>query len=526
MARAGWYADPWGEAPLRWWSGEDWTAETTGPPPFFAPGELRRPRSALDDLLGDVERLAVVDVETTGLYNVDRVVEIAIVTLDRSGAVIDEFDTLVNPLRDVGPTWIHQVTASMVVDAPQFGDVAHHVAARLDGAVIVAHNLPFDRRMISNELKRCGIDLHWGTGLDTLAVTGCKLGVACEDFGIAVEAAHRALSDARATAELLLAVARSFETECSAATARGLAVTPLRVLTRDGHADVEAPAPYLARLARGVHTSVDLAPYADLLDTALADLRLTTDERFELAALAADLGLDSAAIERAHREFLDGLIDAALDDEVLTDDEYDQLCRAAALMSLDIEHVARRVDPYRTRSGSTELTAGLRVCFTGAAVDATGQPMERTVVEAFARSHDLDPVDSVTKKGCDLLVAADVATLSGKAATARRHGIPVASFDEFLTAIAECRPVSVAILASAGVPLVCVDCGNSWLAARRSRSPRCQTCRRATPASASRSVTRTDLAPTVETLTCVECGSTWERERVRGRKPQRCAACG
>jgi DNA polymerase-3 subunit epsilon len=94
----------------------------------------------------------VIDVETTGLYRTDRVVEIAIVTMDAAtGTVIDEFDTLVNPLRDPGPTWIHGVSASMLIDAPPFKDIAHHVAARLHDAVVVGHNLRFDTRMVGNE---------------------------------------------------------------------------------------------------------------------------------------------------------------------------------------------------------------------------------------------------------------------------------------------------------------------------------------------------------------------------------------
>ena len=28
-----WYADPWGEAPFRWWDGQRWTDWVTGPPP-------------------------------------------------------------------------------------------------------------------------------------------------------------------------------------------------------------------------------------------------------------------------------------------------------------------------------------------------------------------------------------------------------------------------------------------------------------------------------------------------------------
>lgn len=31
-AGGAWYADPWGEAPFRWWDGQRWTDWVTGPP--------------------------------------------------------------------------------------------------------------------------------------------------------------------------------------------------------------------------------------------------------------------------------------------------------------------------------------------------------------------------------------------------------------------------------------------------------------------------------------------------------------
>lgn len=46
---------------------------------------------------------AVFDLETTGLCNKDRVVELAIVHVDADGEVTDRWATLVNPKRDVGP---------------------------------------------------------------------------------------------------------------------------------------------------------------------------------------------------------------------------------------------------------------------------------------------------------------------------------------------------------------------------------------------------------------------------------------
>ena len=297
--------------------------------------------------------------------------EIAIVTLDGNGVVTDEFDTLINPARDVGPTWIHRITPSMVHSAPLFSDVAGHVAARVHGAVCVGHNLRFDSRMIGAEMQRVGIEVDWGSGLDTLSVTECKLGQACADHGVALDDAHRALADARATAHLLVAVADHFGRSGAAARAHPIEAGPIRVCTRDGHSNADSPAPYLAQLAAGLHVAPDFAPYIAILDTALADLKLTADERAELSSFAAELGLTAQHVERAHRTFLDGLVEAALADGEVIDDEIDQLCRAAALLELDLDFVTQHTDAYRTVTGTIALTPGLCVCFTGSATDSS-----------------------------------------------------------------------------------------------------------------------------------------------------------
>lgn len=478
--KAGWYADPWLQAPMRWWDGTAWTGYTQGaalpPPPVPAAPAVGAAR--LGHLLSSGERLAVLDVETTGLYKSDRVVEVAVVTLDPDGDIVEVFETLVNPGRDVGPTWLHQVSASMVADAPSFDEVAHHIASRLDGAVVVAHNLAFDQRMLASEFSAAGIDIHWGDGLDTLRVTGCKLGVACTDHGVAFGGdAHSALADAHATAQLLLAVANGFPSPGQSATARPLEVRPMRTHTRRGASEVAAPAPYLAALALGIHSAPDVAPYVPLLDRAIADLRLTAQERIELTELAAELGLDPARIVRAHRDFIGGLVDAALDDHIVTENEYDQLCRAAALLDVDVDLIAQRADGYRTATEQLYLTAGMQVCFTGEAVDERGRELPRPELEVLARSRGLVPTMNVTAKACDLLVAADPSSRSGKAGKARRYGVPIASVSDFLAASSPGSPLAVSRLASAGTALVCVRCGGSWVAARSSSKPLCQECK-------------------------------------------------
>lgn len=487
-------------------------------------------------MLGSSDRIAVIDVETTGLYNVDRVVELAIVTMDSTGTIVDEFETLINPHRDPGPTWIHGLSSSMLAGAPGFEDIAPHVAARLHGAVVVGHNLHFDTRMIGNEFGRVNIEIDWGTGLDTLRATGCKLAVACAEYGIVLDGAHRALFDARATGRLLMAVADAFSRACCPVAATPLRHTlPRRVLTRDGVTETNVDTPYLASLARGVHADVDIASYAILLDRAIADLQLTGEERHELAELATELGLDDQGRERAHREFLDGMIDAALEDGVVTDDEQDQLRRAAALLELDANLVTRRTNPYRLAPEAIVLEAGLVVCFTGAVLDDLGNQIDRrSVLEVEARQHGLLPIDKF-RKACGLVIAADTASESTKVREARRLGVPVASVADYRAALRAGRPVMATKAVPNGTALVCIECGASWMAMRRSSRPVCTSCRGGSARgsiNADGSFVDTGVKPVVaqqppmiQTLECSECDRTWERPRSRGRRPLRCPTC-
>jgi hypothetical protein len=298
----------------------------------------------------------------------------------------------------------------------------------------------------------------------------------------------------------------------------------MTVHTRQGTSDAAVPAPYLAALAAGMHAPVDVAPYVDLLDTAIGDLQITADEQTQLSALARELGLDRARVARAHNDFINALIDVALDDLVITDEEYDQLSLAAALLDVDPSIIARRTDGHRSTSIKVKVAAGTRVCFTGAAVDARGRKIERSHLEDLARSRGYLPTDNATKTGCDLLVAADPASQSGKAAKARKFGIPIVSLEDFLAARETGANMTATQLASAGTALVCIRCGSSWLAPRGSSTPICADCKTNTSPQAP-AAQNPAADPTLETLTCEACGTTWERTRSRGRKPLRCTPC-
>lgn len=157
----------------------------------------------------------VVDVETTGASpdRGDRVTEIAAVEVT-GGRVADGFSTLVDPGRPI-PDWIQRmtgITGEMVRDAPPFEEVAEEVRSRLEGRVFVAHNVPFDWRFVTAEMRRAASVLPEGPRLCTLRLARRALpdlprkglDAVTRHFGVEIEDRHRAEGDARATARVLL----------------------------------------------------------------------------------------------------------------------------------------------------------------------------------------------------------------------------------------------------------------------------------------------------------------------------------
>lgn len=374
-------------------------------------------------------RLVAIDCETTGLGAGDRIVEIAAVTLDpRTLAPVDEYDTLVNPERDVGPVDLHGITASMVEAAPVFGDVAAAVARRIDGAILVAHNLPFDTRMLGYEFARMGVSFDGGDGLCTLRATGAKLGIACDRFGIALNLEHRALTDARATAELMRECAAAGHPDARAATVGHVSGMPNpRTLRREASGEGVSDLVRIVSHAYYPYSNEVLLQYLDALDRTLVDRRIDDAEHAELVALADRLRISQDQRTEADHAYVSSIIAAVRRDGIITEAER-QLIRHVT----DGLKLSDVVMPEVTDlPAASSLQQGMRVCFTGV-VTSGGQPIARSELERLAACAGLQPVRSVTKKGCELLVAADASTRSGKARKARSYGVPVISVADFL----------------------------------------------------------------------------------------------
>jgi len=136
--------------------------------------------SRVPALIGETP-FAVVDVETTGFSPLrgDRIVEVAVVRL--FGDSTEEYVTLVNPLRDVGPVHIHGLTAADVSEAPMFTEIVGDLLGVLEGAVMVAHNLRFDRDFtqdLPDELGTFAGLVHApdGSGAKLAAIVVCHAG--------------------------------------------------------------------------------------------------------------------------------------------------------------------------------------------------------------------------------------------------------------------------------------------------------------------------------------------------------------
>ena len=149
----------------------------------------------------------IVDVETTGLdAHTERIIEVAMVRVDRFGREVRRFVTLINPNRDTGAEHIHGITTAMVAGAPTFDMIATNVAAMMKGATFVAHNVSFDLPFLIVELHRAGVKAPKVPTFCTLATARLmftegrhNLKATAERFGISVPLSHRAEADAEIT---------------------------------------------------------------------------------------------------------------------------------------------------------------------------------------------------------------------------------------------------------------------------------------------------------------------------------------
>ncbi len=168
--------------------------------------------SRLEDLT-----YVVFDTETTGLTpSADEIVQIAAVRVVNGRRIDAEvFDTLVDPGRPIPPgsTEVHGITDQMVVGAPSIAEAGRAFHRFAQGAVLVAHNAPFDLEFLRRHESDIGARFDHPV-LDTVLLSAViygqtethSLDALTARLGITIpEAArHTAIGDTVATADAFL----------------------------------------------------------------------------------------------------------------------------------------------------------------------------------------------------------------------------------------------------------------------------------------------------------------------------------
>ncbi|MGH3660345.1 MAG: DEDD exonuclease domain-containing protein [Micromonosporaceae bacterium] len=157
----------------------------------------------------------VVDLETTGgAPDGAGITEIGAVKV-RGGEILGEFETLVNPGVGIPPfiAVLTGITDTMVVEAPRIESVLPSFLEFAHGAVLVAHNAPYDVGFLKAACAGQGYPWPRFQVVDTVTVArraltrdevpNCKLATLARFFHASHEPCHRALADARATVDVL-----------------------------------------------------------------------------------------------------------------------------------------------------------------------------------------------------------------------------------------------------------------------------------------------------------------------------------
>ncbi len=178
---------------------------------------MRLIQGTLDELgtaLGDVT-FVVVDLETTGgSPAAAAITEIGAVKV-RGGLVLGELQTLVNPGAPI-PAFIAVLTGitdRMVSQAPSIDTALASFLEFARGSVLVAHNAPFDISFLKAAAQQTGQPWPGFRVVDTAHLArqvvtrdeapNRKLATLARLFGSPTTPDHRALTDARATVEVL-----------------------------------------------------------------------------------------------------------------------------------------------------------------------------------------------------------------------------------------------------------------------------------------------------------------------------------
>ena len=177
-----------------------------------------------DTLLTELD-MVVFDTETTGLEpsHGDEVISIAGVRVVNGRVLSGEyFDRLVNPERSIplSSTKVHHITEKMVEKEPTIKEILPLFHTFVDGAVLVAHNAPFDMAFLNKYIEKTGVEFSQ-TSLDTVLLAAHVFGstedltldAIAQRLSVEIDSSvrHSALGDSIATATVLIGLIKILE---------------------------------------------------------------------------------------------------------------------------------------------------------------------------------------------------------------------------------------------------------------------------------------------------------------------------
>ena len=173
----------------------------------------------------------VFDIETTGFSPINnKIIEIGAVKI-KNGIIIDNFSSLVNPKCRIPYkiTELTSITDEMVKNEQTIETVLPRFMEFCKGSILVAHNAAFDTSFIKKNCMNLNLDYDY-TVLDTVSLARflypelkrVKLNLVAKHLGVKLDNHHRAVDDAKCTADILLICFEKLKEELSITTLKEL----------------------------------------------------------------------------------------------------------------------------------------------------------------------------------------------------------------------------------------------------------------------------------------------------------------
>ena len=412
---------------------------------------------------------SLIDLETTGLFKNDRIVEISIRKVDFQGNEIEHFNTLVNPERDVGPQSIHKISALDVKSAPVFSELVGNILSIIDNSVLVGHNINgFDIKFLSKEFEKAGFNFKYNeqNTLDSLRFAKeLKYPLKLEKLyksivkGSSIKKInfHNASEDTKALLNIFKT--NDFKNWVLRQQIRPVFFEDIpekskNLSTRgEGLESVSSfieSIKYSEKIIDLEFDEFNLNQYSIALQSYIEDKEVSDEEILKIQELVSEFNISIDEARQIHKHILDTYTDIALLDSKITDEEMYKLRQISKLLGIEnyleesIENSSNNniknklldktisILPLKRESHYyLEDLEGKLVCFTGdIQVVSSGQEYDKDSLTSVSKNKGIS-ISSTLNKKVDILVAQDVFSQSSKIQKAKNYGIRILDSNDF-----------------------------------------------------------------------------------------------